>query len=82
MDDMSQLSKFKIAAIIQIISLQKKKSLNCIFLKMVILSGSGKLIEICACLNLEVLSVPEGLVHSIRILVAPAVVLARRWRRC
>ena len=38
--------------------------------------------EICACHNLEYLSVPEGLVHSIRILVAPGVFLARRWRRC
>ena len=33
-------------------------------------------------LNLEVLSVPEALVYSIRILVAPGVFLARRWRRC
>ena len=32
-----------------------------------------EIIEICACLNLEVLSVREGLVHSIRILEAPAV---------
>ena len=38
-------------------------------------SGSGKIIEICACLNLEVLSVPEGLVYSIGILEAPAVFL-------
>ena len=37
-----------------------------------------KIVEICACLNLEVLNVPEGLVHSIRILEAPAVFLARR----
>ena len=41
-----------------------------------------KIIEICTCLNLEVLSVPEDLVHSIGILEAPAVVLARRWCRC
>ena len=38
--------------------------------------------EICACLNIEVLSLPEGLVHSIGILEAPGVFLARRWRRC
>ena len=42
-------------------------------------TGSGKIIEICACLNLEVLSVPEGLVHSIGILEAPGLFLARRW---
>ena len=42
-------------------------------------SGSGKILGICACLNLEVLSVPEGLVHSIGILEAPGVFLARRW---
>ena len=42
-------------------------------------SGIGKIIEICAWLNLEVLSVPEGLVHSIGILVAPGVFLVRRW---
>ena len=41
--------------------------------------GTGKNIEICACLNLEVLCVPEGLVHSIGILEAPGVFLARRW---
>ena len=44
-----------------------------------IFTGPGKNIEICACLNLEVLGVPEGLVHSIGILEAPAVFLARRW---
>ena len=38
--------------------------------------------EICAGLNIEVLSLPEGLVHSIGILEAPGVFLARRWRRC
>ena len=43
---------------------------------------SSKIMENCACLNLEVLGVPEGLVHSIEILEAPGVFLARRWRRC
>ena len=38
--------------------------------------------EFCAWPTLEVLGVPENLVHSIRILEAPAVFLARRWRRC
>ena len=38
--------------------------------------------EICPGLNIEVLSLPEGLVHSIGILEAPGVFLARRWRRC
>ena len=35
--------------------------------------------EICARLKVEVLSVPEDLVHSIGILEAPGVFLARRW---
>ena len=38
--------------------------------------GSVKNVENRACLNLDAMSVPEALVHSIRILVAPAVVLA------
>ena len=38
-----------------------------------------KMFGICACLNLEVLSVPEGLAHSIGIVEAPGVFLARRW---
>ena len=42
-------------------------------------AGSGKIEEIRACLNLEALSVPEALVHSIRILEAPAVYLKHRW---
>ena len=46
------------------------------------MSRSEKIVGICATLNLEVLSVPEGLVHSIRLLEAPGVFLARRWRRC
>ena len=41
-----------------------------------------EILGICACLNLEVLGVPEGLVHSIGILETPAVFLARRWHRC
>ena len=45
-------------------------------------SGSEKILGICACLNLEVLSVPKGLVHSIGILEAPGVFLVRRWLRC
>ena len=45
-------------------------------------SGSGKILGICACLNLEVLSVPEGLVHSIGILEAPGVFLAHPWLKC
>ena len=40
---------------------------------------SSKIFENRACFNLDVLSVPEALVHSIRILEAPAVVLAHRW---
>ena len=43
---------------------------------------SSKMIENRACPNLDAMSVPEGLVHSIRILEAPGVFLARRWRRC
>ena len=35
--------------------------------------------EICACPELDVLSVPEALVHSIRILEAPAVYLKHPW---
>ena len=35
--------------------------------------------ENSACLNLDALSVPAALVQSIRILVAPAVVLAHQW---
>ena len=35
--------------------------------------------ENCACLNLDALSVPEALVHSIRILEVPAVYLKHRW---
>ena len=46
------------------------------------MSGSEKIIGIRATLNLEVLSLPEGLVHSIRILEAPGVFLARRWHKC
>ena len=41
-----------------------------------------KMFGICACLNLEVLSVPEGLVHSIGILEAPGVFLAHPWLKC
>ena len=46
------------------------------------MSRSEKIVGICATLNLEVLGVPDGLVHSIRLLEAPGVFLARRWRRC
>ena len=35
----------------------------------------------CACLNPDVLSVPETLVKSIRILVAPTVLLAHQWHK-
>ena len=35
--------------------------------------------EFCACPKLDVLSVPEALVHGIRILEAPAVYLKHRW---
>ena len=35
--------------------------------------------ENCACPNLDAMSVPEALVHSIRILEAPAVYLKHRW---
>ena len=42
-------------------------------------AGAGKMLEICACLNLDAMSVPEALVRSIRILGAPAVFLAHQW---
>ena len=37
--------------------------------------GSVKNVETRACLNLDALSVPEALVHSIRILVVPGIFL-------
>ena len=41
--------------------------------------GGPKMFGICACLNPDAMSVPEALVESIRILVAPAVFLAHQW---
>ena len=38
-----------------------------------------KIVENCACPNLDAMSVPEALAHSIRILEAPAVYLKHRW---
>ena len=37
------------------------------------------MLGICACLNLDAMSVPEALVYSIGILEVPGVFLARRW---
>ena len=43
------------------------------------ISPIGKNVENRACPNLDAMSVPEALVHSIRILEAPAVYLKHRW---
>ena len=38
--------------------------------------------ECMARLNLDAMAVRKALVHSIRILVSPAVVLTHQWRKC
>ena len=43
---------------------------------------SSKICKICTRLNLDAMSVPEALTHSIRSLVAPAVFLAYQWHKC
>ncbi len=44
--------------------------------------GPVKMLGICAWLNLDILGVPAGLVHSIGILEAPGVFLAHPWLKC
>ena len=50
-----------------------------LFLESEKMPDPGKVFGICACLNLDAMSVPEAVVYSIGILEAPGVFLARRW---
>ena len=53
-----------------------------IFFGTLIFTGPVKMLGICAWLNLDILGVPAGLVHSIGILEARRVFLAHPWLKC